>query len=245
MTTRTPVSKTPAKKAVAKKPAVATAAKSAPVKAEPVKVTPVKPAPAPVVATAPAVEQPVWPVVEAPAAKAVVTAAVTTVAENISTVAADAAPAIKKEVTKMENTIKDVTAKGEALVADINTRAKAAMEKSTQAFEQINDFNKGNVEALVESGKIAAKGFETLGQGYAEYARKSFEGMTATMKSFAGIKSPTDLLKLHSEFVKGQFDSMVAETSKNTEAMIKLAGDVAKPISNRVAVAAEKLKVAA
>ena len=109
----------------------------------------------------------------------------------------------------------------------------------------MNEFNKGNVEALVESSKIAAKGLETLGQGYAEYARKQFEGMTATMKSFAGIKSPTEFMKLHSDFVRGQFDSMVAETSKNTEAMIKLAGDVAKPISNRVAVAAEKLKVAA
>ncbi|MEO5494249.1 MAG: phasin family protein [Sphingomonas sp.] len=257
MTTKTPVSKTPAKKPVAKKPAVAKAATPAPVKAEPVKVEPVKvevvkaepvqaepvkTVPAPVVAKA---EQPVWPVVETSAAKAPVAAAVAAVAEKITTVAAEAAPVIKKEVTKMENTIKDATVKGEALIADMNTRAKAAMEKGTKAFEQINEFNKGNVEALVESSKIAAKGFETLGQGYAEYARKSFEGMTATMKSFAGVKSPTDFLKLHSEFVKGQFDSMVAETSKNTEAFIKLAGDVAKPISNRVAVAAEKLKVAA
>jgi phasin family protein len=240
MTTKTPVSKTPAKKPVAKKPAVAKAATPAPVKAEPVKAEPVKIAPA-VVAEAPAAEQPVWPVVETPAAKAIVTA----VAEEISTVAAEAAPAIKKEVTKMTDTIKDATAKGEALIADLNTRAKAAVEKGTQAFEQINEFNKGNVEALVESSKIAAKGFETLGQGYADYARKSFEGMTATMKSFAGVKSPTEFLKLHADFVRGQFDSAVAETSKNTEAFIKLAGDVAKPISNRVAVAAEKLKVAA
>jgi phasin family protein len=240
MTTKTPVSKTPAKKPVAKKPAVAKAATPAPVKAEPVKAEPVKIAPA-VVAEVPAAEQPVWPVVEAPAVEKIVTA----VSDKISAVAADAVPAIKKEVTKMEATIKDATVKGEALIADMNTRAKAAMEKGTKAFEQINEFNKGNVEAFVESSKIVASGLQTLGQGYAEYTRKQFEGMTATMKSFAGIKSPTEFLKLHADFVRGQFDSMVAETSKNTEAVIKLAGDVAKPISNRVAVAAEKLKVAA
>ena len=40
-------------------------------------------------------------------------------------------------------------------------------------FEDINEFNKGNVEALVESSKIAAKGFETLGQDAAEYAASS------------------------------------------------------------------------
>ncbi|THD34530.1 MAG: phasin family protein [Sphingomonas sp.] len=221
MSTKAPVSKTSARKPVAKKPAVAKAASS--------------------VVAAPAAEQPVWPVVETPAVDKTVTA----VTDKISAVAAEAAPATTKEVTKMEATIKDATAKGEALFADMNTRAKAAMEKGTKAFAELNEFNKGNVEALVESGKIAAKGFETLGQGYAEYARRQFEGTTAAFKSFAGVKSPTEFLKLHADFVRGQFDSMVAETSKNTEAFIKLAGDVAKPISNRVAVAAEKLKVAA
>jgi phasin family protein len=240
MSTKPPVSKTPARKPVAKKPAVAKAATPAPAKPVAAKAEPVKPAPA-VVAQAPAAEQPVWPVVQTPAVESVVPA----VAETVSAVAADAAPAIKKEVTKMTDTIKDVAAKGEAYFADFTAKAKEAAAKGQKAFEDMNEFNKGNVEALVESGKIAAKGLETLGQGYAEYARKQFEGTTAAFKSFAGAKSPTDFFKLHTDFVKGQFDSMVAETSKNTEAFIKLAGDVAKPISNRVAVAAEKMKVAA
>ena len=239
MTTKTPVSKTPAKAPVAKKSAVAKAATPALRKADKVKADPVKATP-PVIAKTPAVEQPVWPVVEAAAEKIV-----PTVTETVPAAVATIAPAIKKEVTKMTDTIKDATAKGQAYFTDFTAKAKDVAAKGQKAIEDMNEFNKGNVEALVESSKIAAKGFETLGQGYAEYARKQFEGMTATMKSFAGIKSPTDFLKLHSEFVKGQFDSMVAETSKNTEAMIKLAGDVAKPISNRVAVAAEKLKVTA
>ena len=53
------------------------------------------------------------------------------------------------------------------------------------------------------------------------------------------------LFKLQSDYVRSAFDSIVAETSKNTEAMLKLAGEVAQPISNRVAVAAEKVKIAA
>ncbi|MBN8815572.1 MAG: phasin family protein [Sphingomonas sp.] len=239
MASKTPVSKPAARKPAAKKPAVAKPAAPAPLKAELVKADPVEAAPA-VVAETPAVEQPVWPVVEAAAEKIV-----TAVTETVPSAVAEAAPAIKKEVTKMTDTIKDVAEKGQAYFADMTAKAKDAAAKGQKAFEELNEFSKGNVEALVESGKIAAKGFETLGQGYAEYARKQFEGTTAALKSFAGAKSPTDFFKLHTDFVKGQFDSMVAETSKNTEAMIKLAGDVAKPISNRVAVAAEKLKVAA
>lgn len=150
-----------------------------------------------------------------------------------------------KDTETMNDTVKKATAKAETLFADFNDRAKAAMEKSTKAFDEMNEFAKGNVEAVVESSKIAAKGFESFGQDAAEYSRKSFETATQAMKSFAGAKSPTDFFKLQSDYLRSAFDSMVAETSKNTEAMIKLAGDVAQPLSNRAAVAAEKIKVAA
>src|SRR3569623_311531 len=169
--------------------------------------------------------------------------AVKTVTDTIETPAAPALAARKKEVTTMEATLKNAAEKTQAYVAEANDRAKAAMEKGAKLFEDMNDFNKGNVEAFVESGKIAAKGFETLGQNAADYARKSFEGATATMKSLASVKSPTDLFKLHSDYVRSSFDAMVAEPSKPTEAVLTLAGEVAQPISNRVAVAVEKVKV--
>lgn len=150
-----------------------------------------------------------------------------------------------KDTETMNDTVKKAAAKAESLFVEFNDRAKAAMEKGSKAFDELNDFAKGNVEAVVESSKIAAKGFETIGQDAAEYGRKSFETATAAMKSFAGAKSPTDFFKLQSDYVRSAFDALVAETSKNTEAMLKLAGDVAQPLSNRAAVAAEKIKVAA
>lgn len=204
----------------------------------PAKSRPAKPAPA----AAPAGIVAETPVAEQPAA----IAAETIVPEVPATEAAAAieAPAVPKEKV-MEATVKEAAAKGQAYFAEFNDRAKAAFEKGQKAVEEINEFGKGNVEALVESGKIAAKGLETLGQGYAEYGRKTFEGATAALKNLSGVKTPAEFLQLHSDFVRGQFDALVAETSKNTEAFLKLAGDVAQPISNRVAVAAEKIKVAA
>lgn len=145
----------------------------------------------------------------------------------------------------MESTLKNAAATTQNLFADMNERTKAAVEKGTKLFADMNEFNKGNVEALVESSKIAAKGIETMGQDAADYTRKSFEGMTAIVKSLASVKSPTEFMKLQSDYVRQQFDTMVAESSKSTESMLKLAGEIAQPISNRVAVAAEKIKVAA
>jgi phasin family protein len=157
-----------------------------------------------------------------------------------------AVPAVHfKEAEIMEDTAKKTAAKAETLFAEFNDRAKAAFEKSTKLFDEANEFAKGNVEAVVESSKIAAKGFETFGQDAAEYGRKSFENATAAAKSFAAVKSPTDLFKLQSDYVRSAFDSLVAETSKNTESLLKLAGEIAQPLSNRAAVAVEKIKVAA
>lgn len=195
-----------------------------------------KPVAAPVVAKAP-VAAPAPKSVPAAAALSKTVPAAPAVA-NISTT-----PTPQKETSIMENTINNAAEKTQSLFVEMNDRAKAAMEKTQGLFAEMNDFNKGNVEALVESSKIAVKGIESMGQDAAEYTRKSFEGATAVIKSLASVKSPTEFMKLHSDYVRTSFDQLVAESSKNTEAMLKLAGEIAQPISNRVAVAAEKIKV--
>ena len=135
--------------------------------------------------------------------------------------------------------------KTQAMFADLSTRAKGAMEKSAAAFEDANAFAKGNIEAIVESSKIAAKGAETLGHEVSAYAKASFEEATAAARTLTSVKSPTEFLKLQSDYTRSAFDALVQQASRNTEAMLKLAGEVVQPLSNRVALAAEKLKVAA
>ncbi|NNM78125.1 phasin family protein [Sphingomonas sp. ID1715] len=144
-----------------------------------------------------------------------------------------------------KNFAQDAQARATAMFADVNTRAKAAMERSTKLFEELNEFNKGNIEAIVESSKVAAKVAEQMGQNAAETARKNFEQATAALKSFAAAKTPTEFFQLQSEFARSAFDQLIAETSKNSETALKLAGDIFQPISNRFAVAAEKFKHAA
>ena len=175
--------------------------------------------------------------------EALVEQTVEQIVETVAAIEAAAETAVKE--TNVMETIETNFAKAQALFADFNDRAKVAVEKSTKLVEEANEFAKGNLEAIVESGKITAKGLESFGQDAAEYGRKSFETATATLKSMAAVKSPTEFFKLQSDFFRASFDSVVAETSKNTEALIKLAGDAAQPLSNRVAVAAEKAKLAA
>ena len=228
--------RTGAKKPVAKTPVTKPeAAKAAPIVAK----------------AAPVIETPVVePVIETVTKPAEVLAETLTqtveeIAAPVEQIIEDTAPKMAETATKGTDIMENTVEKTQALFADFNERAKAAVEKNTKLAGEFTDFAKGNVEALVESGKIAAKGFEALGQDAAEYSRKSFENATATLKSLSAVKTPADFFKLQSDYVRSVFDSVVAETSKNTEAFIKLAGDAAQPISSRVAVAVEKVKTAA
>jgi phasin family protein len=142
----------------------------------------------------------------------------------------------------MKNEANKVADRVQAVFGDANERAKSAFERNARFAEELTEFTKGNVEALVASTKVAAKGVENLGQEVAELSRKSFEEASAALRGFSEIKSPTDFFRLQTEFARGQFDTLVAESAKMSEAMIKLAGDVAQPITNRYTVAAERVK---
>lgn len=146
----------------------------------------------------------------------------------------------------MTDTVKDTATKAGAstpnLFGEFGDRAKTALAKGQKITEQMVEFQKGNVEALVASTKIAAKSLETIGQETAEIGRKNLETAQSAFKSFSSAKSPTELFKLQSDYAKSSFEDAVAQTSKNTEAALKLFGEIFQPLSNRFALAAEKMK---
>lgn len=132
------------------------------------------------------------------------------------------------------------TAFGEA-----QTKAKEAFEKSSAMFGDYAAFAKGNVEAVVESGKILAEGLQDMGTNLVAEGRSAFEIVSSDIKEMAAAKSPTDLIQLQSEMFRKSFDSAVAYGSKNTEAMLKIASDAFAPLSSRVTLAVEKVRSAA
>ena len=165
--------------------------------------------------------------------------------QTITTQAEQAVIAEKETIMDATTTVNKTQDKAQAMFADVTERSKGAVEKSQKLLAELAEFGKGNVEALVESSKIAARGFETMGQDAAAYAKTSFEGATQAMRTLATVKSPTEFMKLQADYARTAFDALIAHNSRSTEASLKLAGEVAQPLSNRVAVAAEKIKVAA
>lgn len=130
-------------------------------------------------------------------------------------------------------------------VSELKTKAKAAYDKSTEVAGEVTEFTKGNVEALVESGKIFSEGLQDMGKTYVEEAKSAFETATADLKEMAAVKSPTDLFQLQGKLMRRNFESMVAFSTKSNEAMVKLAKEGFAPVSSRVSLAADKVSKAA
>src|SRR3546814_12560946 len=116
----------------------------------------------------------------------------------------------------------DARRKLQDVYGEFNGKAKVAVEKSGKIIEELNELTKGNVEAVVESGKIAAKGAETLGQEAADYSRRSFEKATATMKSFSSVKSPTAFFQLQGAFFSR--DRKSVEKGESVSLMLEIGG---------------------
>ena len=145
----------------------------------------------------------------------------------------------------VEKTAKEAQAKAADFFADIREKATEAAEKGKKLAADATEFNKANLEAMVAAGKIVATGAQELGKTNVEYAKKNFEELQAAVKEVTAVKSPTDFVKLQGELARKGFDTAVAQGSKNTEALVKLANDMFQPISNRFAVAADLFKKAA
>lgn len=157
------------------------------------------------------------------------------------------APTISQLKDKIMATKKtpDFTEGFKTVVAEAQTKAQEAFEKSSAAFGEAGEFAKGNVEALVESTRILGTGLKDMGEEFVQEAKSAYETLTADAKELAAVKSPVDFFKLQAEIMRRSFDAAVAQGSKNTEAMMKLANDSFAPISGRISLAVEKVKKAA
>ncbi|WP_379922511.1 phasin family protein [Erythrobacter sp. R86502] len=140
--------------------------------------------------------------------------------------------------TEFADTAKDV-------MSDVQTRAKTVAAKGTVLASEATEFTKANVEAVVESGKIFFAGAQELLKDNIETGKTVLETVTEDARKVAAVKSPTELMQLQGDIVRRNFDAMVSYGSKRTEAWVKLYNEAFAPISNRVSVAAEKIKTAA
>jgi len=131
--------------------------------------------------------------------------------------------------------------KAQELIAEANDRGQKFAAKSQKTAEELAELAKANVEAIVEAGRIYAGGAKAIGQDAIASGRDGIEQASDAVKTLAEAKSPAEFFQIQSELARASFDRFVAETSKLTERVVKLAGEAVEPLQTRASLNAERI----
>ena len=158
----------------------------------------------------------------------------------------------KSARTPVETHVKDIAPQAPSI--DELKEKIVANETSTQQtpgmfdmFSNGTDFTdmaKGNVEAMVEAGKVFTSGLQEMGRVLVEDMQGAAEQMQDDAKKMSAVTSPTELFQLQGDLARRNFDAAVAQTSRNVEQVMKLANDMFAPISTRASIAMDKARAA-
>lgn len=132
-----------------------------------------------------------------------------------------------------------------SVAADIQGKARLAYAKGSAVAGELGTMTKGNVEAVVASGKILGAGLQELGKDSVAEGRKAVDTFKADLEAFAAVKSPKAFFDLQLKLAKRNLDDALALTGKNGKALGKLASEAAAPLSGQVKDNLAKLRQAA
>ncbi len=129
--------------------------------------------------------------------------------------------------------------KFQTLFAGAGEKGQELVEKGQKAAADMVELAKANAEAVAESGRIAVAGVRDLGRDIVANGRDNLDKASEGFKTLSAATSPAEFFQLQSEMVRGAFDQIVADSSKLTERLVKLAGDSAQPLQARASRNAE------
>ena len=112
-------------------------------------------------------------------------------------------------------------------------------------FENVAEFGKQNMEAVVASSTAWGKGVEGMSKAWMDFLRKSAEENVSATKSIMAAKSVKEAVDLQSSYAKSAYEACVAEGNSLSEMGVKLANDAAAPITERFNATVAKLNKAA
>jgi len=129
----------------------------------------------------------------------------------------------------------------EGLVKAQQEQVEKASAKILKSYDDLSTLTKGNVDAVVKSGTIVAKGAEEAGKQVAAFTQSSLEKNVSTGKALLAVKTIQELIALQNAYTKASFDAFVAESAKLQELSVKIANEALAPLSERVNLTVGKL----
>jgi phasin family protein len=130
------------------------------------------------------------------------------------------------------------------------TTARKVEKKMTQAQNKVQ-FDKiakeaasagqEQVDVLVKSSTIFAKGCEDFVKTYVSIAQESAEKNSEALKTLLGCKSLNEFTETQQKLAQTSFDEFVSSATKLSELSVKVATDAFEPINDQVSKSIKKV----
>ena len=145
----------------------------------------------------------------------------------------------------VEATIDTVVKAGTEAVAKSYEKAVAASKEQVEAatkagadafkgYEDVLAYNQNNMEALMKVSAIWFKGVQDINKEVTTLANTSLEQGINASKQILGCKTVEEVIAVHSDLAKTNYDKVVTESRKLNDMGIKLAENTTAPIAVRV-----------
>lgn len=103
-----------------------------------------------------------------------------------------------------------------------------------KGYDDAVAFGQANLDAVLKAGEVMSKGFEDMAGTVAKQTQAEVETNLAVAKDLLGCKTLQDVVEVQSNYLKGRYDAMMANTGKLADMAKKVSNDVAKPFNERV-----------
>ncbi|HLZ66618.1 MAG TPA: phasin family protein [Aliidongia sp.] len=102
-----------------------------------------------------------------------------------------------------------------------------------KGFDDLTTFGQANIDALVQTNAVFAKGVEEFSKEIASLARMSLETGAAAAKATFAAKTVKDVVAVQTDFTKASFEKLFANWARFGELSVKLATETASPLAAR------------
>lgn len=163
--------------------------------------------------------------------------------KRISTAKAPVGAAASRLIGDIIDTPASASSK-KGVTAEIEKAVEGTLDNTAGSFGQVAALTKGNAAAIAESGKVFSEGLAKLASNCVADGRVALVKLKADAKELAAIRSPVNLMAFNTHILTRNVRELVKFGSKNRDAIVKVAKDVAAPMAERFSVVAASLRPA-
>ncbi len=120
-----------------------------------------------------------------------------------------------------------------------STKSREAMQVGLKAFDAVTTMSRGNVDALLQSSRVASGAFNAIAKEFADYSKQSVERAASAAQSLTSAKTVPELMQMQSEFARVEFATAIAEATRLSQAMVATMTAIVEPLQQQVKAAAQ------